>query len=384
MKFPMAIFFIFLPACLADLNSSKRPQEDPVTDSVQDPQNPTNVYVVEPCRIPEAAYRGVGLGFPRSTDRLNTMGAVKVRVLFADFPDVQATRTPQQIFDILQPTAADFIWDTSYEKMTLVLQPHLVWLRMSNPSTHYAAAIRDFTGHRDWLQEAVTLADEAVDFGDTDLVLVMATPEAEAIAYGPTWLGFDGNNGALQADGVKIYNGITSGADLLQWGGKWLAHELGHSMSLVDLYSYDAAGGFSRPFSLMDLISSEAPEYFAYERWFLGWIDDRQIACTSQTTTEELTAVERSDGFKAMAVPVAENRLLVMESRRALGWDSGLSSEGVVVYSVDTTIPSGFGTIQVENERQMLQTGQSIEVHGIVVTVEASTASADTVTVYVP
>ena len=59
----------------------------------------------------------------------------------------------------------------------------------------------------------------------------------------------------------------------------WLNHELGHSMGLPDSYSYEGAGGFTRPFSLMDLINSVAPEFLAWERWQLGWLDDEQVRC---------------------------------------------------------------------------------------------------------
>ena len=373
----------FLPACVST-KSSIPVDDSPVDSSLQPEETQPNVYVVEPCKISEAAFRGVGLGFPRSADRLRTIGTVKASVLFADFPDAPATETPQEIVDILHPVGTEFLRDVSYGKMHLELHPHPVWLRMSQPSSHYANAIREFAGHRDWLQEAIDLADAEVDFSDIELVFVLATLQASTVAYGPTWLGFSGPNGSLEADGVEIRNGITSGADLAYWGGKWLAHEVGHSMSLVDLYSYESNGGYSRPFSLMDLISSEAPEFFAYERWFLGWIEDEQIACVAETATETLTAVALPDGFKAIAIPVGENRLIVVESRRALGWDSSLSADGVVVYTVDTTIPSGFGTIQVENDRQVLQVGQSIALEGINITVDDSTTTGDTVTVSIP
>ena len=112
-------------------------------------------------------------------------------------------------------------------------------------------------------------------------------------------------------------------------------------MVLPDLYSFDGATGFTRPFSLMDDIGSAAPEYLAYERWLLGWIDDGQIMCTQESVDFLAHAVERPEGAKAVMVPVSEGRMVVVESRRAIGCDFALESEGAVVYVVDTSIPTG-------------------------------------------
>lgn len=336
---------------------------------------------VEACRLVEKAYRGVGLGFPRSSDRLRSTGTVNAAVLFADFPDVEANESPQKILDILSPTASDFFDAVSYGRMNLVLTPHLHWLRMGKPSAHYAEAMRDFEGHRDWLQEAIDLADDHVDFREADLVVVMATPEATKIGYGPTWTGLDREGGVLEADGARITNGITSGADLVGWGGLWLNHEMGHSLSLADLYAFGSPDGFTRPFSLMDLISGEAPEYLAYERWFLGWLDDDQIACLSESTEVRLEPIEAAGGLKAAIVPRSPTRAVVVESRRALGWDAELDREGAVVYVVDTTIASGKGPVRVANERRALQHGESVTVDGVEVRVVAADDEGDTVRV---
>ncbi len=336
---------------------------------------------VAPCRLPEAAYVGVGIGFPRSADRMRSIGTIRATVLFADFSDVPASTTPEQTFEILSPTASDFFDAVSYGSMDLVLEPHPVWLRMSEPSTTYAAAITQFDEHRDWLQEAIDLADADIDFSDTDVVVVIATPDATAIGYGPTFTGYDGPGGRLTADGVGITNGITSGADLTYWGGLWLNHELGHSMTLADLYSYVAPTGFTRPFSMMDDIGGAAPEYFAYERWLLGWIEDAQIACLPASEQLLLSPVERAGGTKAAMVPVGATRSVVVESRRALGWDAGLTREGAVVYVVDTSVRSGFGPIEVMNGRRALGEGDSVTVEGVTITVVDADASGDTVQV---
>ena len=83
-------------------------------------------------------------------------------------------------------------------------------------------------------------------------------------------------------------------------------------------------------------------------------------------------------------VPLSQHRVLVVESRRAQGWDAALAREGAVVYTVDTTVPSGHGTIQVANERQALQPGESVTVDGITVTVLRASKDTDTVQITAP
>src|SRR5207247_1671509 len=101
------------------------------------------------------------------------------------------------------------------------------------------------------------------------------------------------------ADGKTFTNGATSGADLLVWGYKWLNHEVGHTMGLVDLYAFQGDGHrFVGGFSMMGLISGLAPEYFAYERWLLGWLDDAQVSCQQSTdSTVTLTPIEQNGGL---------------------------------------------------------------------------------------
>ena len=338
------------------------------------------------CELPEQAWVGVGVGFPRSPDRLASTGTVRVAVLFADFPDVAAGMTPEEAFDLLDG-ATDFLRAVSYGRLEVELVPHLAWLRMDDPASGYADAIATFEGHKAWIEEAVAKADPEVDFAGIDEVVVVATPEAEVIEKGPTWMGGAFDGGTITADGESITNAITSGADLDDWGELWLPHEMGHSLSFVDLYAFETPpDGYTRPFSLMDDIASDAPEYLAWERWHAGWIDDDQIVCLASDATPELirialTRVEEAGGTKAVVAPVGETRAVVVESRRAIGYDSALTTEGAVVYTVDTSIESGSGPVEVANDRQALGPGESVTVDGVTVTVIDATESGDTVEV---
>lgn len=353
--------------------------------------------LVAACKLPPLSFTNVGLGLPNPAFKMPSVGDVKTIVLFADFSDVPATQTPEELLSIISPGAETYYAEMSYGKMNWTLEPHPVWLRLSQPSAHYGEGIRSFDGHLEFIQEAVTLADADVDFSTADSVIVLVPPEASAIPYGPA-LGASPGGGYF-ADGKTFANGATSGADLLGWGSYWLNHETGHMMGLPDLYAYQYDSNnysdqhrFVGDFSLMGFIDGSAPGFFAFERWQLGWVDDEQIICqTSADQTTTLTPIETQDGIKAVIIPISESKALVVESRRPIGVDAELVKSGALVYLADTSIYSGEGTIMVlpvsEGDPYRLQSplglGETITVEGITVTVIASDDLGDTVQIVV-
>jgi len=327
----------------------------------------------------------LSLSHTRPGYRLKSTGLIEVVVLFAEFQDVIARETTQSIYSIISPSAEQFMTDQSYGRLKLSFQPHHSWLRLGSDASVYASAIKTYEGHRDFMQETIDLADDNVDFSEADAVLVVATPNAEEIAYGPAWMGMPYD--PLSADGQVITNGVTSGADLLYWRGGWYPHELGHSLGLPDLYgaSIPGRGGWTRPFSLMDLISGAAPGYMGYSRWILQWLDDSQVHCIPGNTTLELTALAAEGGPKLAVIPLTSSTALVAEVRRAIGYDGDLTREGLIVYTVNTNNMGrtgggyGAGPMEVLNEAKALRPGESVTYRGISLKVLQSQASKDTV-----
>lgn len=353
--------------------------------------------MVSACKLPPLSFTNVGFGLPNPSHKLPTVGDVKTIVLFADFPDVAASQTPQETFALISPNAEKFFHDVSYGRMNWTLEPHFVWLRLSQPSGFYGEAIRSYEGHFQFLQEAVTLADADIDFSSADSVVVIVPPEATAVGYGPA---FGANPGeGYTADGKVFSNGVTSGADLPAWGYLWLNHESGHTMGLPDLYAYqfdpanyDDQHRFVGGFGLMGYIDGLAPEFFAFERWQLGWLDDGQILCLplgEQTVT--ITPIETAGGTKAVMIPVSQSKVVVVESRRPLGYDANLPKAGALVYTVDTSIASGEGTLVVHpqlsgdsyRDQSPLAVGESVTVDGVTITVTSANEQGDTVRILV-
>jgi M6 family metalloprotease-like protein len=343
-----------------------------------------------PCKLPEVANHGtIGLGFPRYSDRLPAIGTLRARVLLVDFSDAPADRTPAQMFALINSGASQFFASVSYGRLNLVLEPHLVWLRMSKPSTSYGWNALTAELHQAYIQEAVNLANASVDFATADTVIVLATPNASALFNGPAFTSAP-IWGGYSADGKTFYNGVTSGADLLVWGARWLNHEMGHTLGLPDYYAYSGAlHRFVGGWDLMGLISGRGQEPFAYDRWLLGWLTDTQMLCQQAgVETVALNAIEQTGGVKAVMVPTGPSTLVVAESRRALNYDAGLEKTGVLVYRVDSSIPTGQGSVTVlpdigDKYQAPLGAGEAITVGRVSIRVVSANATGDTVRVTV-
>jgi len=351
------------------------------------------------CKLPIADGRGgvaIG-GFPRYSERLPSTGTVNATVIMVDFPDAAAAMSTNTAFANISGATATFT-EMSYSRMNYVLNPVHTWYRMSKNSTEYD--LNTSAGHLSYVQEAVALADSAVDFSNTDSLIILANPDSTGIGErGPSIAASYGNG--VTADGNEMLNIATSGHDLNTWGSIWLNHEVTHTLGLVDLYAYtqkDPSNSYDTlrytgTFSYMgyNSFSSKGPGLTAWERWVLEWLDDDQIVCSNPrldgTITQLITPVGSSGGVKAVVVPIGATKVLVVESRRATGIDASLAKAGALVYTVDSSIQSGYGPIQVYpiNSTDTLYyqsvraNGESVSVAGYTVVVTDSTESGDTV-----
>lgn len=341
------------------------------------------------CRLP-ANFSGVALGFPRVAGRLKAVGDVRVPVVFVDFSDAVATRTPQAVFGLVSPVAENFYKAVSYGRMNLILQPTYTWYRMSKASSQYGWNALTFDLHKAYIQEALNLAT-TTDFSQADGFLIMSNPDAGVLNNGPAFTANAGNGVTVR--GTTLLNGATSGRDFINWGAYWLNHEMGHALGLPDLYAFSGTTHrFVGNFSMMGQISGFAREYFAWERWQLGWLDDSQISCESKVGTHEisLSPVERVGGTKMIVIPTGATSAILVESRRAEGYDTnGSFSPGVLVYTIDTSIPTGNGVLKVlpindsdtSKGTAPLQVGGVMTVGGVTITYVSTDANGDKVRV---
>jgi M6 family metalloprotease-like protein len=302
------------------------------------------------CKLTEQSGRAdVGAGIPRSGFRAPTTGNVKVSVIFVDFSDAPAGRTPQDVFSLISPASENYLAAVSYNNLTLTFEPNYKWFRMSKPSSAYGWSSLTFDAHKAYIQEAIGLADPTVDFSKSDAFLIVSNPDAGSLTNGPA---FCASPGGFTIDGKLFNNGVTSGRDLLVYKGLWFPHEFGHNMGLADLYAFGTGvlHRFMGSFSMMGDILGKAPEYSAWERWQLGWLNDNQVVCFNNTgsSTVTLSPVEvKNTAVKLLVIPINGNSAVVVESRKATGYDSLMPKQGPMVYLIDTKVQTGQGPIRV-------------------------------------
>jgi M6 family metalloprotease-like protein len=336
-------------------------------------------------------------GFPRNSNRIATTGTVNVTVIMVDFPDAAATLTPAQAFAKISGSTATFT-EQSYGQLNFNLNPTYTWFRMSQNSNQYPLTTN--AGVIAYVSEAVTLANATVNFSSTDLLVVLANPDASNFsATGPAHPYAPGFG--VTADGREMYNIVTSGYDLNTWGSIWLTHEATHTMGLVDLYAYSTNSSITNDtirytgyFSYMGVNSftSYSPGLTAWERYVLGWVSDSQVDCVNPLKTGQLTTlltpIQDTGGKKAVIVPIGPTKVLVVESRRRKGIDTSIVKEGALVYVVDSSKASGNGPIQVyplDSTYTYLQSpraaGESVTVSNVKIEVLSSSSAGDVVRV---
>ena len=91
-------------------------------------------------------------------------------------------------------------------------------------------------------------------------------------------------------------------------------------------------------------------EFFAWDKYRLGWIDPPQIRCQDEpgSTTQTLSPVETPGGLKMIVAKTGPSTAYVAEVRSRAGGDVDRCSFGVLVYALDARILSGSGPLQVK------------------------------------
>ncbi len=388
---------------------------------------------------------GTTAGFPLPNWAVPSVGSIRVAVLFVDFPDAEVTHSTQQEAAFGLPYMKQYLETVSYHQFKPHFEPLHRWLRAEHNYAHYLveSVLGPAVGFA-VVEEGVRLADPEFDFTDIDSVMVVM-PSSHfygGIAGGRVTT----DEGAVQ-NATRINNfPYDEPAEPNQWGDVG-AHELAHNLGLSDLYPYDAkrhktpyppAGVWvETELGLMGLDGYfhaaeddprlayrvlfpngqrqtgyserlEAAEMLAWSRWQLGWLKPEQIYCMAQLETETtitISPVAFPGNDPAMvAIPISDTEVIVIESRRKLGYDAGrahqwsdgaettfpgLPEEGVLVYIVDASIESGLLPIKVAGDPgnghlergPILTEGESITVGNYTITVTFAAYNWDTVTI---
>ena len=424
----------------APVEGEGEPTEPAEADPATPTTTPANPSACRPQGMPSPYTTA---GFPLPSWAAPSIGTIRVAVLFVDFPDVQATYSTEVEAAHGLPYAEEYLEAVSFGQLDVEFVPLHGWLRAPRPAHTYLVdtVIGDRRVRLD--TEAVRLADPRFDFTGIDIVMTVL-PSAHFNAGDHTTARAQTDEGVI---GTMAQINTAPHPDLgepEQWGVT-AAHEVTHGLGLTDLYAYDARDEtlpeapanrrwVHSEFGLMGLrtaftadpadrrlsfrvrlpgrtvtvynYSLNAYEMLAWSRWQLGWIDESQVRCvTAPNVTVVLGSVaDPGDAVAMVAVPLSNSEVLVMESRRRIGYDTGreyrddegvegtlpvLAHEGVLVYTVDASRASGELPARLAGDRgdglfdeyPLLTRGQQVTVRGYTIRVVADHGSTHAVTI---
>ena len=341
------------------------------------------------------------VGFPKRDYRLPSYGKINALIIPIDFSDVPGKGRPEEVFTAMTDEMARFYYLQSGGRVQFNFQSLKDWVRAPFLSTAYNLGQWSGGDSNGYYGAVLALADPLVDYSLFDVVYVLSPREipASSIAYGPAFVSRPGDSYSMTNEGL-VRNGSISGADAWNAGvtgaaWKWIAHETGHLFGLHDLYTVSSSG----PYGSWDIMSlnwtEEALALNSWNRYLQGWLSDSQVNCLEREKIEKpveqiITPIERDvEGIKSVMVKLSDSKILTIESRRNAGYDSlNESREGVLVYTVDMTIPSikgGWstqrrpGSTAADFSDAALKVGDSITVEGLLIEVLKRDSSGDLV-----
>lgn len=323
------------------------------------PPRPNN----DACKLPavDSVYLSAGFGY-KGVDCVPSTGTLEAFMIFVDFSDAEATEndTPQSLYDFLVPETVKWYDQATYGVLSLNVTADLARVHRMPAS---AASYRwerglSYAEHEVYIQDAL---DAYTDKGtrspppESAVLYVVPVRGARAISRSIT---FSGLANTRQGKYVARKT-VTVATDVFtSWGSMGfiaMAHETGHTMCLPDYYPFGPGldlGYYVGGFSAMGDVSGVGPDFFAWDKWRMGWLSDEAVDCVAERGTSEhvLTALETQsakDSVKAVVVAANQTSALVAEVRTAEGLDSKVCAPGVLLYTVDTSVETGNGPVRV-------------------------------------
>lgn len=318
-----------------------------------------NYLNVASCKLANGSNQSeLNQSFQQNPYRVKNNKQVRALIFPIDFPDLIGDSDPQKDFAYVADWVTEYFKQMSDGKSVINWTIYPKFIRYGTNVADANLGGRTTNGYGAFSQEAMRLAIKTLDISGFDLI-VYAPPlktTRNQIAIGPAFPSFSSTQiNATMLDGQSYDMKIPYTT----------AHEIGHLMGLADLYNFDAANEAAATgsqnandlqfkymgiFDLMNWAGGAGVELTAWNRWLIDLISDNQIRCLPTTaSTTLLSPVEVSGGVKGAVVPLSTTEAIVIESRRAIRYDKNMekSSEGVLLYKVNTSIPSGSGPMRV-------------------------------------
>ncbi len=279
---------------------------------------------------------------------------IRAVMLFVDFPNLHASGSTSALYDRLVPRSRSWFNEVSYGRVQLDVTAVDRWYRMPHSVGSYDLADGiSWEEHYDYMRDAIAAADADVDFSRYEVVYVTAA-KGTPIDRSPAFHAYQGSG--IRVDGTEIRAGSTFFEDThsdARYAANVLIHETGHVLGLPDLYDVPNPNFWSafRFAGSWDMMSWNEPggHFLAWEKWKLGWLEPSELTCLDEPgqLTTTITPLARPGGLKAIVVKTGLSSAFVIEARRRIGEDTRLCETGVLIYSVDASVRTGYGPVRV-------------------------------------
>jgi M6 family metalloprotease-like protein len=284
-------------------------------------------------------------------------GIVKAVMVFVDFLNAPAgtTSAADTANHLLGNGQAQALY-RAQSAQTLILdvtvRSDLGWKRMPGPSTNYS--FQTFASHKAYITDAATLFSPAeVRFSEYTFVFLVA-PQNAGFPLSPAFNAPPGSGAPSPSGEIRL--GVTLGTDSYTNRFINLVHEVGHLFGLPDLYPY--GGGADNSLAGCWAIMSDifhAVSFLGWHRHKNGWLSPSRKTYLAQNTSAwyaTLSPLSGACGLSMVVLPIDDalnpSKVFVVEVvQPVLGSDNTLWGDGVLLYTVDATIPTGSSPVVI-------------------------------------
>jgi len=284
---------------------------------------------------------------------IRAIGTVNARMVFVDFPDAPGDAGgTKSIAEHLTGKGRAQTWfrEQSYGRLDFRVSAIAGWRRMPRPAGGYTGPQHTFTlaQHKEYLSDVVALFPD-LDMRANQILLVVAA-KTDAIAISPTFIA--ARNQAVATSSGPVQWAVTFGKDSYTNRYINLCHEVCHTFGLPDLYNFAPFGFSAGAWDIMcDIFKGTG--LLGWHRHKLGWLPpERATVLTAGRGQFTLDPLSGNDGTSMIVIatdhgPQVSKVHVVELAQPILGHDGTLTGDGVLVYSVDASVPTGKSPIQI-------------------------------------
>ena len=366
------------------------------TTKLSDPASFSNL---DKCKIVDGDPQTTNMtaGFPIPEGRIDLRQGANIQVIGVDFADKKAgVGSPKDQNQPISKGTNDFWISQSTVPVKINWNWYPKWITMPNPIKSYNMGGSFFEGkfnpdtYFNFARQIISQTDTDIDFKLVNLLVLVFPKNVTSDEIGTFVVH---TQGAYSTSEGVIYNLIMAGGNYANLDT--YIHEFGHALGLTDIRDTLDLGNQKSDGMYYDTMNNNlVPELLVWHRFLLGFLNDKQIHCVTSNEASAhwiVPVASKSELVKGVVIPLSETEAIIVESRRAIGWDTALKEDkyvyekhtkdlvGAVVYTLDSKVPYRRTPVRVikilKNQESVVTNGHKISVvesgdFGDVVTIE--------------